>query len=127
MSEAVDRLIAYCRENNRVCPLPKALRGGAATARRRARGSRRCRWSVFSAAPAAASPEQIRLVLRIGRQHLAVGGNDVDRKKIVAGQAVNATKQSEAAPPRMGCHTDRRAASRRKCKSGVLECLVHRS
>jgi hypothetical protein len=24
MSEAVDRLIAYCRENNRVCPLPKA-------------------------------------------------------------------------------------------------------
>jgi hypothetical protein len=32
MSEAVDRLIAYCRENNRVCPLPKALRGGAATA-----------------------------------------------------------------------------------------------
>ena len=24
MSEAVDRLVAYCRENNRVCPLPKA-------------------------------------------------------------------------------------------------------
>jgi hypothetical protein len=24
MSEAVDRLIAYCRDNNRVCPLPKA-------------------------------------------------------------------------------------------------------
>jgi hypothetical protein len=24
MSEAVDRLIAYCRENNRVCPSPKA-------------------------------------------------------------------------------------------------------
>ena len=22
MSEAVDRLIAYCRENNRICPLP---------------------------------------------------------------------------------------------------------
>jgi hypothetical protein len=24
MSEAVDSLIVYCRENNRVCPLPKA-------------------------------------------------------------------------------------------------------
>jgi hypothetical protein len=24
MSEAADRLIAYCRENNRVCPLPEA-------------------------------------------------------------------------------------------------------
>jgi hypothetical protein len=24
MSETVDRLIAYCRENNRVCPLPQA-------------------------------------------------------------------------------------------------------
>ena len=24
MSEALDHLIAYCRDNNRVCPLPKA-------------------------------------------------------------------------------------------------------
>ena len=32
-----------------------------------------------------------------------------------------------AAQQRMACHTDRRAASRRKCKSGVLERLVHRS